>query len=185
MAIRLETERLVIRNYRLEDWPAVQEMAILAQDSEYAIYDHEWPTSEREIRAIVTGFSEGDRVLAVCLAESDAPIGLVCLYPDEDGRPSCELGYRLHAGYHGRGYATEGCQAMLEYAFNALEAEEVTAGTAAANGPSRRLLRRLGFRPVGEGRASFQTTPDGEPIEFDSLAYAITRQEWLADREDA
>lgn len=46
----IETERLIIRNFKTDDWKALQEMIIQKESSEYAIYDHQWPTSDKEIK---------------------------------------------------------------------------------------------------------------------------------------
>jgi 8-oxo-dGTP diphosphatase len=69
---------------------------------------------------------------------------------------------------------------MVDYAFRALKAERMTAGTALANEPSRRLLQKLGFQETGRGMRSFQTMPDGTPIEFVGLSLALSREAWLA-----
>jgi hypothetical protein len=44
-----ETNRLVIDNFRVDDWSDLQEMIVQYQASAYASYDHEWPTSKKEI----------------------------------------------------------------------------------------------------------------------------------------
>jgi len=53
-------------------------------------------------------------------------------------------------------------------AFARPEVEEVSASTARANVPSRRLLERLGFQPSRETTAAMG--PDGAPLEFGRLS---------------
>ena len=60
----------------------------------------------------------------------------------------------------------------------------MTTGTAAANERSCRLLRRLGMREIGQSTGSFWKMPDGEPIEFLGLSFAVSRDEWLALRPE-
>jgi len=182
----LTTERLVIRNFSVDDAPALREIILQYQASEYAVYDHAWPTSVDEIRGVAEWFASGDTFLAVCLRERGKLIGYVRLHPVEevgaqDHQPCqvCGLGYCFNFDFHGRGYATEACRAALGRAFDELGADRVTAGTAAANAPSCSLLARLGFRRAGEHPASFRTNPDGTPIEFLAYSFALGRADWI------
>ena len=86
--------------------------------------------------------------------------------------------YVFHSDYHGQGYATEACRALLGHAFGPLQAQRVVTGTAAANTASRRLLERLGFRKTSESTGSFRNDADGRPITFLGYAYELTREEW-------
>ena len=163
----IETERLTLRNFTKDDWSALRKMILQYVASPYAKYDHQWPTSEDELKGVTEWFASGDSYLAVCLKPEATFIGFVCLNPAE-GWPETarDLGYIFDADYHGRGYATEACQAALARAFTELGAERVVTGTAKANEPSCRLLARLGLRPIPE--------PEG--------MYALSREEWEARR---
>ena len=68
--ITLETDRLVIRNFCLDDAEALQEVISQYQASEYAIYDHPWPTALEKIKEIVAWFAQRDSFLAVCLKDT-------------------------------------------------------------------------------------------------------------------
>ncbi len=91
-----------------------------------------------------------------------------------------EIGYIFNSDYHGKGYATEACRAVLDHAFDRLQADRVITGTAAVNRASCRLLERLGFKKTVESTGSFRNTPDGKPIEFLGYTFAISRGEWEA-----
>lgn len=154
-------------------------MVIKYRASEYAKYDHEWPTATVEIKGIVDWFAGGDSYLAVCLKRTGKLIGFVALNPDEgDGGVAFNLGYVFHTDYHGQGYATEACRAALDHAFDHLQAQRVVTSTAAANRASCRLLRRLGFSKTSESRGSFRNAPDGTPIRFVAYTYALARDRW-------
>jgi RimJ/RimL family protein N-acetyltransferase len=177
----IETDRLTIRNFYPDDWRDLQEMIVKYQESEYAQYDHPWPTGTEKIKDIAAWFAREDGYLAVCLRARDKLIGLITLHPGAaKGSVEFKLGYIFHAGYHGQGYATEGCRAVLDHAFGTLAASRVVSTTAAANAPSCQLLQRLGMQEVGQHTSSFQEAPDGRPVEFASLSFAISRQEWAA-----
>ena len=66
--------------------------------------------------------------------------------------------------FHGRGYVSEACRAILARAFGPLQAERVVTGTAVVNRPAVRLLERLGFRKTSESRQSFRNDSAGHAI---------------------
>ena len=59
--------------------------------------------------------------------------------------PAIEVGWLLPRTEWGKGYATEGGRAALDYAFTTLKLNEVVALTAAANLASQRVMQRLGM----------------------------------------
>lgn len=175
----LHTNRLLIRNFRAIDWEALYEMICLYQASELAAYDQPWPTSPEEIESITEWFAGGDSFLAVCLKGTGQLIGFVALNEEpHDGQPVFNLGYVFHFGYHGQGYASEACRAVLAHAFEHLQAQRVVSGTAAANHASCRLLERLGFQKTAEGTESFRITADGRPITFLGYSFELSRADW-------
>ena len=175
----LETERLIIRNFQTSDWHALHELIVQYQASELAPYDHQWPTAKEDLRKVTEWFAAGDSFLAVCLKDTSQLIGFVSLNAEEgDGQRQFNAGYVFNHDFHGQGYATEACRAVLHRAFGPLQAYRVVSGTAAINRASCRLLERLGFKKIGEETASFRVAEDGAPIEFLGYRYAILREEW-------
>jgi RimJ/RimL family protein N-acetyltransferase len=59
--------------------------------------------------------------------------------------PATEIGWRFSFENWGRGYATEGARAALDFAFTELNWNEVVAFTAATNLRSQRVMQRLGM----------------------------------------
>ena len=59
--------------------------------------------------------------------------------------PANEIGWRFAPEHWGKGYATEGARAALDFAFAELQWREVVAFTAANNVRSRRVMERLGM----------------------------------------
>ena len=177
----IEAERLVIRNFTADDWSDLQEISSKHKASKYAQYDQAWPTSADEVKGMVEWFAGEDRFFAVALQSTRTVIGLIALNPKPDqGDHVYGLGYVFHSDYYRQGYATESCRAILDYAFGVRDAARITVGTALANEPSLRLLQKLGFQETERRTRSFQTRPDGTPIEFVGLALALSREEWLA-----
>ena len=59
--------------------------------------------------------------------------------------PCVEIGWRLAFSFWGRGYATEGAKAVLNYAFNVLNLKEIVAFTVPDNLRSQRVMEKLGM----------------------------------------
>lgn len=122
----IETERLVIRNFHPIDWEALHQMIAQYQASDLATYDQPWPTAPEDIRKITEWFTGGDSYLAVCLKTTGHFIGFVALNPEpSDYEKVFNLGYVFNFDYHGYGYATEACQAVLGHAFDDRQAHRV------------------------------------------------------------
>ncbi|EFG8199758.1 GNAT family N-acetyltransferase [Escherichia coli] len=85
-------------------------------------------------------------------------VGSITLTLDPAARTAA-LGFVLGRAYWNCGLATEAAQAVLGYAFEILGLEAVTAEAASRNSASLRVLRKLGFRRLGD----FVDPTDGEP----------------------
>ena len=62
-----------------------------------------------------------------------------------------EIGYSLLAAYHGRGYATEAVQSMVQWAFSSLKRDRIIAYTYPHLKASIRVLEKNGFLLKGKG----------------------------------
>lgn len=175
--INIKTQRLVIRNFLYEDWVQLQEIIIDKEASEYAVYDHQFPTSDIEVQEIAKWFSQSDSFLAVYLESAKRIIGFIAL----NGETATEkdLGYCICSTYQGQGYASEACTAVIDYVFDTMGTERLTSGTANANLPSCNLLNKLGFQKTGEGIAYFRKTSEGKPIEFIGSAFILAKANWV------
>lgn len=172
----LKTDRLAVRNFTPENWKELQKIVVDREASEYAIYDYQLPVSDGEVMEITRYFSEGDSFLAVWELSLNRIIGYIALNRVDE--KVFDMGYCLSSQYQGKGYATEACSAVINYAFITLGAEKLTSGTANQNHPSCRLLGRLGFKKTEEGIASFRKTPEGAPIEFTGSAFVLKKSDW-------
>jgi RimJ/RimL family protein N-acetyltransferase len=85
-------------------------------------------------------------------------MGWVCLVP-LPGYRDIEIGYRFKRAFWGQGYASEACQACLDYAFGELGLEEVVAVAHPENTRSHRILAKLGFSASGVRHAYGEMLP--------------------------
>ena len=74
-------------------------------------------------------------------------IGLCAFLTNDESQR--ELGYRFRKKYWGKGYATEVTKNMIDYCFNVLDLELITADVNIENIASVKVLEKF-FRPVKE-----------------------------------
>jgi RimJ/RimL family protein N-acetyltransferase len=84
--------------------------------------------------------------------------------PDAD----IEIGYFLKRSAWGRGYATEVCKRLLQFAFQDVSLDEVVASVEEGNVASQHVLVKSGFLDRGRTRSYGKDSP----------IYRITRDEW-------
>lgn len=77
-------------------------------------------------------------------------IGLLEITMAIEGCGAAEIGWRLDKRFWKQGYAAEGAQACLAYAFSSLDMAEVYSFTAENNLPSETVMKRIGMIKVGE-----------------------------------
>ena len=171
---RLETERLVLRMLRGEDF---EEYAAMMADAEVMRFLGDGKTLSRADAwwrlAMVLGHWQlrGYGMWAVEEKETGRLVGRVGFFNPE-GWPGFELGWTLGREYWGRGYATEAARRALEFVFTEMGREHVISLIRPDNVASIKMAERLGERL--EGRT--------ELFGAEALVYGIGRDEWRASR---
>lgn len=99
---------------------------------------------------------------AVLARRSHKVIGYCGLFffPDVNGRPEVEIGYRLARSVWGQGYATEAARAVRDFAFSTLNIKRLIAMIDPANTASIRVAEKIGMRYEKEVRFEGYTHPD-------------------------
>jgi len=155
MSVVFETERLIARDWSLEDADAA--FAIFG-DPEVARYlgatgepvpSLEVMVSSLERRAGLPPDPRGFGNWALELRETGDLVGGVALTPLEGG-PDIELSYHLARKHWGNGYATEGARGILTYAFEQLELPVIVGVAYPENTASHRVMERLGMKYLGK-----------------------------------
>jgi ribosomal-protein-alanine N-acetyltransferase len=170
----IETDRLVLRNFRKDD--AAGLFAYLHQPAtscflSLKLEDMSAAEAEAETR------SNSDEHIAVCLRDTDKLIGDLFAVPEDD---TYAVGWNFNAGFGGAGFASESARALFEYLFTVKQARRLYAYVEEHNVASQRLCERLGMRWEGLFKefVSFKTDDAGAPIFESTMQYAILRKEW-------
>lgn len=173
---QLETERLVIRRFKEEDWKDLYEYL---SDEEVVRYEPYQAFSIEASQNEAKSRAESPAFLAVCLKENNKLIGNIYFAKQEF--KTWEIGYVFNRSYQGRGYATEAANAVIAYGFNTRGARRIVAMCNPLNTASWRLLERLGMRREGHLKQNIYFKKDEEenPIWSDTYEYAILKDEYI------
>ncbi|MDF1809256.1 MAG: GNAT family N-acetyltransferase, partial [Phycisphaerales bacterium] len=157
-----ETDRLVLRAPVLED---IDPLALMWSDPETMKYigktGQGWTremVAERIERAIRFCKERGMTFWTVVEKDSNQIIGQGGLVPIEFNGPEIELGYRLGIAHWGKGFATEIAGASAAYGFETLDFNRLIAVCYAENLGSRKVLKKVGFKELGESDLYYDTT---------------------------
>ncbi|MBV9279815.1 MAG: GNAT family N-acetyltransferase, partial [Chloroflexi bacterium] len=152
----LTTNRLLLREFEFDDWPAV---LAYQSDPRYLRYYHWAHRSEEDVRDFVRMFLDAGREvprtgfqLAIVLRENNRLIGNCGFRLPAPEAQQGEIGYEIDPRYWGHGYATEAARAMLAFGFGDCKVHRISANCVAENTGSARVLEKLGMQREGRLR---------------------------------
>jgi [ribosomal protein S5]-alanine N-acetyltransferase len=168
----IQTERLLIRPFRLSDWPAVH---TYTSDAEVMAFVPEGQMTKEQTRQFVADNAGPNATHhAVDILAENQLIGHMTFHPWYAPR-IYEIGWVFHPHYHGKGYATEAAAALLRYGFESLRVHRVIATCQPENPASWRVMERLGMKREGHLRQCIERD-DGSW--WDEYFYALLEEEW-------
>ena len=154
MSVILETGRLLLRPPRAAD---ISHFVPLLKDFDVArnLSRVPYPYTEDDACAFVVSAAHGwtsreDLAFGILRKSPGAYIGTCGVHPAR----GWEFGYWLGKPYWGEGYATEAVRRLVAFAFDELDAPQLTAGWFHDNPASGRVLEKLGCMPDGEEERS-------------------------------
>ncbi|MCM3746086.1 GNAT family N-acetyltransferase [Paenibacillus pasadenensis] len=152
--MNVTTERLIIRRFNYEDWPAVLEYT---SNQTVMNYIPEGIQDEAAVKRFVEK-NIGDEAgnFPVVLKDDGTLIGHI-VFHRYFGEHTFEIGWVFNPRFYHRGYASE--------AALAIQPENV---------PSHRLMEKIGMRREGHFQ---KCIPHGDEW-WDEYYYAILREEW-------
>lgn len=165
---RIETERLLIREWQKSDAPG---LFAICQDPQLRRSGIGFFTSVEECSRILDIWIENKEMRAVCRKEDSLLIGIIGLNDMDRYEGYKELEYVIAAEYRNRGYASEAVRGMLDCGFRILGLSVIAAWVHASNPISAHVLETCGFSL--EGRLRRHARDKG-----DTLCYSILREEY-------
>lgn len=181
MTTIVETERLVLRTWKKEDASSYFQ---INQDPKVIEFLLGPLTMEQVNDFILTVNSHSDKhgytLWAVELKETAELIGFIGLnYIDWEApfTPAVEVGWRLGSQYWGRGYATEGAKASLDYGFKQCGLKEIVSFTVPANVRSIRVMEKIGLKLDLNGDFAHPKLPSDHKLSHHVL-YRLSAEEY-------
>lgn len=178
----LDTERLVLREFTPAD---VDNLVELDADPEVMRFINGGrPTPREYVEQVILPrwlrYYVESPGLGFWAAEEKATgefLGWFHLRPGEGyAADQPELGYRLRRSAWGRGYATEGCRALIDKGFAEQGVRRVLAEAMVVHTASRRVMEKSGLRLVRVFHADWPDRIPGD--EHGDAQYALDREEW-------
>ncbi|MCI8933467.1 MAG: GNAT family N-acetyltransferase [Clostridiaceae bacterium] len=155
----LETKRMTIRDFEPADQGDLHEILGDPQTMAFS----EPPYSPAQTRSFLMDFCIGRRAAqAAALKESGKVIGYLLFKPL--GRKEWEIGWFFNRRYWRQGLAFEAGAALVDWAFQELGAQTITAETADLV-KSAGLMQKLGMTPEGRDAAGL-------------ACYSLSAQDW-------
>jgi len=181
MNYTIETAKLIMRPFTLDDLPALVRMRAKEEVSRYlggaALQTPEF-VEERLRQYLECYRRHGFGVAAVTEKPGGEMIGWGGLQPLEFGyhglppadveAGEIEVGYAFDTPFWGKGYATEIAAACLRYGFEEVGLTRIVAVASPENSGSRHVMEKLGMK--------YETT--GQHYGSECVLYAISRDEF-------
>jgi ribosomal-protein-alanine N-acetyltransferase len=149
----LETERLYLRKYELEDYKKMYKN--WGSDPEVTKYvGWEVHKNEEATKKLIQTWIEDYKNLLrfnwiVIEKETGEPIGSIDAVGVSKNHSRAEIGYCYGSKWWGKGYATEALKAVISFLQNEIEIELVTAMHLISNPASGKVMKKAGMQFTG------------------------------------
>ena len=174
---KIETPRLVLREWNEGDlydlFDIMKSPSVLAGGFE--------PHSNTDASAeLLRKYIKSNDRLAIELKGIGRVIGCIGIVPDKNrGKFNAHsINYVLSEHYRGNGYMTEAVRRIVQYAFEELDSDLLSAFCTSDNLKSKKILERCNFEyetTIKQGYKRF----DGQT--FDSVCYCILRSDYMKE----
>ena len=152
MGFQIETDRLILRDYRSGDTPLYKKMS---SDPKFQRFYSEEDCSEERWQQLVMAFIAESRKsprtrynLVITLKNSDELLGATGIRIEAETQAS--IGCSLRREFHRSGIALEAMKAVARFGFEQLNLEYLFAETISENKPAILLCRKLGMHKETE-----------------------------------
>jgi ribosomal-protein-alanine N-acetyltransferase len=152
--IRIETERLILREYEKSDWKDVH---LYGQQENILIYEVWGPNTEEQtkdfIEKSINERKEKPRrafELCVTLKSTRNLIGGCGFRINKENKKRGNFGYIINPEYWNKGYATEASKGLLNFMVENYDITEIEATCDVLNLQSKRVLEKCGLEKTKE-----------------------------------
>jgi ribosomal-protein-alanine N-acetyltransferase len=174
-----ETDRLIIRDFTLEDIEVIQQ---LVQEPEIYKYQHWGPNAPEDtsnfINMAINQQKESPRIsyeMAIVEKETKMLLGAIGIRVKSSIHKKGDIGYWVRYDNWGKGIMTEAAQGVLKFGFEKLDLNKISATAAPLNIGSLKVLEKIGMSEEGFLKSDLFVRGNYR----DSVMMAILKNEWL------
>ena len=184
--IRLETDRLILRDFTMDDLPDYYRLKTDDQTMYYMqdIKLDSLDDAKEELAGLMADMEDEDRkyyFLHMELKDTQEQVGSIgyTVISITPVGKIVQLGYFTYPKFWGNGYTSEAVKRVLEFAFEDNNVYRVTTGCLAENQGSERVMQKNGM--IKEAELKEYEWHDGKMK--DRLEYRLLKTEWESIRE--
>lgn len=164
--MKLETRRMCIRNFMLED---AEDLYAILGDAETMVFCQPPYDLDKTKYFLKTFCIQKKGAVAAVHKESGRVIGYILLNELSPGE--YEIGWFFHRSFWRQGYAYEACKALMDYVFDVQNANKIFAETTDPV-KSVNLMKKLGMHPEG-----IQSTQGVDGTQTDLYLFGLLKEE--------
>jgi ribosomal-protein-alanine N-acetyltransferase len=176
----LETERLIIRPFGIEDCEAFKAFMLDEKATKYLDFSEDQKTPERAVEIVsevIASYESSYPIFSLAVIEKKTGqfIGSCGFSPlENEGEVECY--YTVVRSKWGKGYATEFIRRLMEYGFDELNIERIVAFMRKENPASQKVSEKLGM-------TQSKTLRDVD-LAQGKLKYSIDRNQFNSNRSE-
>ncbi len=184
--MRLETNRLILRDWDLKDTDDLVEGLNNIEVSKWLAFGpHPYTVADAENWINYCKKNSGTERersfyhLAIELKSEKKVIGGLSIDKINKYQGTAGGGIWLNARYHGLGYGTEAFGKRIEFAFEELKLRRLENGYFKGNDPSFKVQEKFGYKLEGVKRKAFVCMANGEVM--DEYITGLLKEEWVRE----
>ncbi len=163
----IQSERLILRKFLIEDAPVVQNLVNdkrIAEPTENIPHPYPDGLADEWINSHQQKWEEGKLAsFAITLKSNQMLMGAISLMNMDLSEG--ELGYWIGVKYWNQGYCTEACKSLIKFGFSHLKLSRIYAHHLSSNSASGKVLLKSGLAHCGQGSILWRKTEKVEKME--------------------
>ncbi|MGG7076593.1 GNAT family N-acetyltransferase [Clostridium sardiniense] len=180
---RIDTNRLLLEKFKLEDSKAAFKNWV--NDPEVTKYLTWNPHGDLSVTNSLINLwineykNRNNYNWAINLKDENEVIGSIAVVEIDEENKSCDIGYCMSKKYWGKGIMTESLKAVIDYLFEEVDFNKITARHDTRNGASGKVMIKSGMEYV-ETLKDIEI-PNDKGV-CDVKIYEISKEEWKKAR---
>jgi RimJ/RimL family protein N-acetyltransferase len=165
----LTTQRLVLRQLRIND--ADEILALRSDKKVNEFLDRPRAINKKDARDFIKKIQKGIKnneciYWVITLKEKDILTGTICCWNFSFEKSTAEIGYELLPDFQGKGIMQEAISAIIDWGFNKMKLDIITALTKKENKNSIRILIKNNFKPDKKYKYVCKDNADGLDVYY-------------------